>query len=767
MAKRTHQSVIGQSVTRLEDVPLVTGQGRFVGDLNFPHQLFMRVVRSQHAHAVIRAIDAAAARALPGVAAVWTSEDIAELPPVGFRDAAAEALNPYRQPLLARDVVRYVGEPVAAVFAVDPYVAEDAASLVLVDADARPPVMDATAALGVFSPGQTTEAIVLSTTYGDIAVAFAAAHVVVSLELDIGRHSGVPIETRGALACYDAAADRLELHGAAKIPHRNRDALALFFNRAPLSVVLKEYHVGGGFGVRGELYPEDFLVCAAAMRLGRPIKWIEDRYEHLMATNHSRQQHHRARLALDADGYILAMEDVFFHDQGAYVRTHAARVVDFTIAMLPGPYRVPAFAGTGHFRLTNKTPAATYRGPGHFESSFVRERLMDVAAERLGLDGVELRRRNLITKEEMPYRRPIISVGHETIYDSGDYGGLLHKTLVQVRWDTLQAELRTRRAAGELVGSGLAMFLEKGGVGPRDLARLSVDASGAVELVTGGASVGQGFETAMAQICAQTLGVDYRRVRVVHGQTDRLEFGIGAHASRATVMTGGATHAVALKLRDKALTIAAQHLQAPVEVLDIVDGVVVRTDGGGASITLGEIARLPAQETGEARSDSCLVAEAWFHNEQITYPYGVLIAVVWVDPATGQVTVERCLVAYDVGQAVNPMLVEGQLVGGLVQGIGGALFEEFLYNENGEPVCVTLADYKMPTMRETPNIDVLLSEDAPSPGNPLGIKAVGEGGINAAGAAIAAAVGDAIGRPDAVLQLPITPQRLKAILDRG
>jgi carbon-monoxide dehydrogenase large subunit/6-hydroxypseudooxynicotine dehydrogenase subunit gamma len=311
------------------------------------------------------------------------------------------------------------------------------------------------------------------------------------------------------------------------------------------------------------------------------------------------------------------------------------------------------------------------------------------------------------------------------------------------------------------------MFVDKGGVGPRDGARASVDTSGNVELVTGGASLGQGFETAMAQICAETLGVDYRRVRVVHGQTDRLQFGIGAHASRATVMTGGATHAVALKLRDKALAVAARELQAPAHSLDIVDGIVQRTDRSGASIGLGEIARLLRPDTPDLDGDPGLCAEAWFTNEAVTYPYGVLAMVVRVDPATGQVAIERCFLAYDVGRAVNPMLATGQLVGGLAQGIGGALLEEFRYDDNGEPLSVTLADYRLPTIHDIPEVEVLLTEDAPSPGNPLGIKSVGEGGINAAGAAIAAAIGDALARPDAIRRLPVTPPRLMAILDEG
>ena len=351
--------MLGQSVVRLEDAPLLTGQGAFVGDIGFPHQLHMRIVRSAYANAVLRSVNVAAALAVPGVVAVWTAADIDDLPPIDFRDPAAEALRPYRQPLLARERLRYVGEPIAAVFATHPYLAEDGAELVLVEAHELAPILDAGAAAGSFAPGISTEALVLRAGYGDVEAAFAAAHGIVTLDLTIGRHSAVPMETRGALARYDGAVDVLELYGAAKVPHRNRDGLARMFGRSASAVVLKEGNTGGGFGVRGELYPEDFLVCLAALRLRRPVKWIEDRREHLIAANHSREQHHHASAAFDAEGRILAVEDTFYLDQGAYVRTHGARVAEMTMAMVPGPYRVPAYRSVGHFRLTNKTPAAT------------------------------------------------------------------------------------------------------------------------------------------------------------------------------------------------------------------------------------------------------------------------------------------------------------------------------------------------------------------------------------------------------------------------
>jgi len=761
---------VGRSVTRLEDLPLVTGRGRYAAGISFAHQLHMRVVRSSHAHGRIVAIDASAALSSPGCVAVWTAADVAHIPPIEFRATHIQGLEPYRQPVLARERVRYVGEPVAVVFAEDAYQAEDAAELVTVEIEELPVILAADAPPGEFEPGRSTEPTVIRKKYGDLEAAFRAAHAVIELDLSIGRHSGVPLETRGAIARYDATRDVLELHGATKRPHPNRDLLARMLGRSPSSVHLYECHIGGGFGVRGEIYPEDVLVCAAALKLGRAVKWIEDRRENLMACNHSRQQRHRIRAAIDAEGHILALDDEFFHDQGAYVRTHGARVADGTAGMLPGPYHIPVCRVVGHYRLTNKTPAATYRAPGRYESTFACERLLDAIAAKIGIDRIEVRRRNLILNAEMPYTRALEVLDTGLTLDSGDYSRLLDKVLAKVGWEKLQLDLTRRRAAGEAVGAGIAMFVEKSGLGPVDGVKITVDTSGAVEVVTGAASVGQGIETVIAQICADALGVDYKSVRVVHGRTDRIDHGFGAHAARVTVMTGSATRIAALKVRAKAIEIAAADLiEATPDTLDIVAGSIVRTDRPDSpGVTLAQVARALAPAAAIAKGrEPLLSAEGWFHCDHMTYPYGVHVAVVNVDRETGGIKVERYLAAYDVGIAVNPMLVEGQIVGGMVQGLGGALFEEFVYDDNGTPLAVTFADYLMPTAREVPDVEFLLSEDAPSPLNPLGVKGAGEGGINPVGAAIASAIDDAIGVPGAVTRLPVTPQRLKEILKRA
>jgi carbon-monoxide dehydrogenase large subunit len=738
---------IGRSVRRLEDPPLLLGEGRFAADISFPGMLAMRVVRSPVAFGRLRHIDIGEALRHPGAVAIWTAADVADIPPIDFRLTPVPGLEPYRQPVLAQGHVRYVGEPLAVVFAADPYAAEDVAELVAPDIEPLPPVLDPLAA---------PEAALLRKGYGDIEAAFAAADAVVALDLAVGRHGAVPLETRGAIALVEQGTGILRLYGAAKVPHYNRQALAKMLGLPLDRIHLHEGHTGGGFGSRGELYPEDVLAAFAALHLGRPIKWIEDRYEHLVAANHSRGQVHRVRAAVDASGFILALDDEFWLDQGAYIRTHGVTVADLTAAMLPGPYVIPAYRSVGHVCLTNKTPCGTYRAPGRFESTFVRERLLDAIAAHLGRDPLAVRRVNLIPRGAFPFRREFSALGTEAVYDSGDYAGLLDKTLGRARWDELCRDVAERRQNGEAVGLGLAFFVEKSGLGPFEDCHIALRRDGTVEIVVGVTSVGQGVETALAQICADFLGVDIERIRVTHGQTDRIARGVGTFASRVTVMSGNAVATAAAQLREQLLAAAGELLQTPPERLALAgDRVVTRDLPAGPSLELSAIAG--------AREDE-IAAAASFSSDHMTYPYGVHIAQVRVDSETGGATVERFFVGFDVGRAVNPLLIEGQIAGGVAQGIGGALFEEFAYDPDGQPLAVTFADYLLATVGEVPPLEVAVFEDAPSPLNPLGVKGVGEAGINAVGAAIAAAIDDALGRPGLVRKLPVTPDRLQALL---
>jgi aerobic carbon-monoxide dehydrogenase large subunit len=772
MAQQVGQRYTGTPVKRAEDPRILTGRGRYIDDVSLPGMLHATFARSPLPHARITSIDTTAAGELPGVVAVYTGAEMEsrlQSGPYGIQVLMGGAVQPTFT-AIATDKVRLVGDPVALVVAETRYVAEDAAELIEVDYEDLPAIATADDALDPSSPiifeelGSNVLVSGVSNVFGDVDDAFARADRVVRASIAQHRHQNVPMETRGTVASFDPATGALNVWTGNQGVSHVQMVLAARLDLPAEQIRVRAQDIGGSFGLKIAATREDVAVAAASRDLGRPVKWIEDRREHLMAANHSRQQRHQVRAAVDGDGRLLALDDVFYHDQGGYVRTHAATVPDLAATMLPGPYRVPTYRASGRIRLTNKTPGGTYRAPGRFESTFARERAMDAVATRLGLDPVEVRRRNLIDKSEFPYALPFTALGADIVFDSGDYAGLLDRALAAVGWDRLQAVLSLRRANGEAVGAGLAMFVEKSGLGPYECVRVSVDETGAVELVTGAASVGQGVETVLAQICADGLGVDYRRVRVIHGQTDRIAYGVGAF--RVTVMSGEATRRAAVAARAKAIALAAVLLQRDAAALTVADGRVVTAAGdAGPSITLGDIARAlaPASKLRGEREPG-LAADGWFHTDHMNYPYGVHIAVARVDRETGGVTVERFLAAYDIGKAVNPMLVEGQIAGGFAQGIGGTLMEEFCYDAQGEPLSVTFVDYAMPTAREIPSLDVLISEDAPSPLNSLGVKGAGEAGINAVGAAIASAIDAAIEMPGAVTRLPVTPQRLREIL---
>ncbi|MBM9463692.1 xanthine dehydrogenase family protein [Aeromicrobium sp. YIM 150415] len=772
--------MIGARALRIEDRVLLRGAGRFAADTQRAGELHMRVVRSPIAHGRIVSIDDTEALRLDGVTAVWTYADIADLPAIGFRLTPREELLPYRQPVLARSIVRYVGEPVAVVFAESSYLAEDAAELVDLEIEPLPAHLDPdaepvdwvdaeqaswAAGHGENLPAQDSEASVFTIGYGDVDAAFSSGEGrVFTMDARIGRHTGVPMECRGLVAVYDEAEGQLIVDGAAKVPFWNREAIAAMNGLTPSRVVVRETHVGGGFGPRGELYPEDVLVTVAAMRLRAPIKWIEDRQEHLMATNHSRGQHHRLRALVDDDGYIRALDASFTLDQGAYVRTHGATVASLTASMLPGPYVIDNFRVTAHVRLTHKTPAGTYRSPGRYEGTFARERLIDTIAHGLGLSREEVRRRNFIGREQMPYERPIEAMGTHMVHDSGDYALLFDKAAERFGFSTIRETVSRRRAAGERVGFGFGYFVEKSGIGPSEGARVVIDDAGGVTVICGASSVGQGVDTVLAQVVAEVLDVPHDTIRVVRGRTDQFQYGRGAFATRLAVMAGSAALNAATALRDKAFRVAAAELAVSVEQLRIRGG-VVEVEGSEQGLSLGRIAGLlEPLRANDLKEEPGLSADGWFHTDHMTYPYGLHAALVRIDEATGRLEVERFMVAYDVGRALNPTLVEGQIAGGVAQGLGGALYEEFLYAPDGTPLCTTFMDYLIPTSAEVPDVETLVTEDAPSPLNPLGVKGAGEGGTTAVAAAIASAVDDALQQPGAIDAVPITPGTLHRLL---
>jgi aerobic carbon-monoxide dehydrogenase large subunit len=767
-APQSAGGAVGSSVRRVEDARLLRGAGRFVDDVDRPGQLWLRVVRASSAHAELTGVERDRALEVPGVHAVLTAADLHPVPRIPVRlGPFDQPLDAYLQPVLAEGRVRYVGEPVAAVVAEDPYLAEDAAELVGAELEPLPVVLDAREAVEPDAPALHdggNEALTLERGYGDAEAAFARAAHVVEIEVEVGRHTGVPLETRGLVADYDEALDRLTIWGATKVPHFNRGVLAQLLGMEERRIALRTTDAGGGFGVRGELYPEDFLVPYLARALRRPVKWVEDRAEHLVATNHSRQQRRRIAGAFAEDGELLALRDTLWHDNGAYVRTHGVVVPELTLSMLPGPYRVPAYEGRAHVALTNKTPCGTYRGPGRYEATFARERLLDAAADELGLDRLALRRRNLLRAEDLPHHRDLPVLGHPVEIDAGDFAGMLDAAIERSGYDEWVREAEAARAEGRAVGTGIAYFLEKSGGGGFERARVSVDEQGRVRVAAGGATLGQGIETVLAQVTADELGVEPGEIDVTVGDTDLVSAGGGSWASRSTIFSGGAVRMAAGAAAERARDVAAELLEAAPGDIRLQGGQAVVAGSPERSVALGEVAAAcDAASAGRRGEEPGLTAARTFVDAPMTYPYGVHLAQVEVDPPTGGVRVRRYFIGYEVGRAVNPALVEGQLVGGAAQGLGGALMEAFRYDADGQPQCTSFMDYLLPSAAEVPPVGTHVREDAPSPGNPLGAKGAGEGGVDGAGAAVAAAVEDALGVARAVAAVPVMPEDVRAI----
>jgi aerobic carbon-monoxide dehydrogenase large subunit len=616
---------VGRRIGRLEDGRLLRGLGHFVDDVNRTGQLWMRVLRAPLAHARIESIDAEAVLALPGVEAILTGKDLEGVPPIPVRTATENQLDEFLQQVLARERVRYVGEPVAAVLAEDPYLAEDAAELIEVGYEALPVALEARTAIEADAPKLRdevgNEAATLSMGYGDIDEAFRRAARVVEAEVKIGRHSAVPLETRGLVAEYDRGSDHLTIWGSTKVPHFNRRVLSRLMDMPLSRISMKKSDAGGGFGVRGEFYPEDFLVPYLARETGRPVKWIEDRQEHLVATNHSREQMHRLQAAFDDEHRLLGLRDEVWHDNGAYIRTHGVIVAELTLAMLPGPYRVPAYEGIAHVALTNKTPCGTFRGPGRYESTFAREHLLDVAAAELGVSRLELRRINLLEPSEIPHARGLSTLSTDVILDAGDYGGLLEKALLQSGFEDWEKEVQRLRDEGRLVGTGIGYFLEKSGLGPYEEAAVEVDPTGSVRVLTGGASLGQGIETVLAQIAADQLEVPPGEIEVVHTDTDLLPDGVGSWASRSTVVGGSAMMLAAKATAEKALRVAAEMLEASVDDLRLVASRVEVVGSPDRYLSLGEIATgCDPQRSVAMGEEPGLGARRTFSVEHMTYP---------------------------------------------------------------------------------------------------------------------------------------------------
>jgi len=745
--KRTSNAFVGSPIERIEDLRLLRGRGTFVDDLSRPDLLHAVILRSSVAHGRIRAIDASAALARPGVHAVITAADIGTVPTIPLRQEIFPAFKPFEQPVIAHGKVRYVGEPVAVVLADSAAAAEDALEAIAVDIEPLPAVIDgANADVLLVESTSSNLALTLSGIRGNTDAAFKDAPYVRRERFSVQRHGAVPMEPRGLMAEWDAARGVLTVYGAAKVPFVNRRILAKQLGLPESAVRMVENDVGGGFGARGEFYPEDFLIPFAARLTGRPVKWIEDRREHLSATNHARNADCELEIACDRDGTIIALRGHAYTDQGAYIRTNGPTAARNIAQVLNGPYRIPHVRIDVSLMMTNKTPSGTYRGPGRFEADFFRERLFDIAAGELGIDRVAFRRRNLIAEAEQPYQLPTVApLDISTETDSGDYRVTLDRCLAEIDWPGKMA-LQGKLVDGRYRGTAIGCYIEGGASGPGESARLALDADGKVTVYVGSSSIGQGLETVCAQIAADALEIPMRDIAgVSHGSTDGVEQGYGSYSSRSVVMGGNAIVAAAAKLRAAICTAAAVKLNCGADAV-VIDAGTVRAPGG-RSLPLGTFAGLSAEYA--------------YSSNKRTYSYGAHAAHVAVDPKTGQVELLDYVAVEDVGRIINPLTLHGQAVGAVVQGLGGVFLEHFVYDSEGQLLTGSFADYLLPTASDFPRIRAVALEDKPSPNNPLGAKGAGEGGIIPVAGVTANAVAAALA-PLGVQprELPLSPPRV-------
>jgi carbon-monoxide dehydrogenase large subunit len=711
--------VVGTPVPRVEDQRLLTGRGEFVGDLHREGMLHAAVVRSAIAQGRIRSIDAEAARAMPGVRAVFTAAEVA-----GASDGSIPAIplrmhqTPHEEPVIAPGEVRYVGQPVALVVADTPALAEDAAEAVIVDIEALPAATDR---------HNATVALTYHVGKGDADAAFAAAPYRRRETFRVHRHAAVPMEPRGLLAVWDEAHTRLTVYGAAKIPFATRRVLAAQMDLPEDLIDMIECDVGGGFGARGEFFPEDYLIPFAARRLRRPVKWMEARRENLLASSHARDVDCELEIACERDGTVLALRGRAWVDAGAYLRGAGGISARNVGQFLSGPYRIPNIALESSLLVTNKSPSGTYRGPGRYEADFCRERLFDMAARDLGVDPVDFRRRNLVSEQEMPYLLASIRpVDKREELDSGNYQLALDRCLREFGWDQKRS-LQGKFLEGRYHGIAVGCYIEGGAAGPKENARLALEPDGTVSLFVGSANVGQGVETISLQIAADALEIPMGRIRIFHGSTIHLAEGFGSFHSRSTVMGGSAILDAARKLKA-----AIRRAQA------------------------------------EGRPTAGLAAEGSFANHHHTYAYGAAAAHVAVDPSTGQVAVLEYVTVADLGRIINPLTAGGQAVGAVVQGLGGTFFEHLQYDAEGQFLTGSLMDYALPRSTDFPDIRAFVLENSPSPHNPLGAKGGGEGGIVPVAGVIANAVAAALAsfgvKPN---ELPLTPPRIWHLMNGG
>ncbi|MFN8525324.1 MAG: xanthine dehydrogenase family protein molybdopterin-binding subunit [Chloroflexota bacterium] len=751
----------GQRVRRFEDPRLLRGEGAFIEDLQLDGVLHAAFVRSPYAHA--RIVQVATQPALDvGAIAVFTAADLLEHPiPTVVPHPAYRGCN---QPSLAREAVRFVGEAFAVVVAPDRYTAEDAAGAILAEsefepldvvADSQSAIEDGAPRIHPSLPDNVSGDWVVEV--GDVDDAFAHAAHVVSGRFSVQRYTGMPMECRGVLAAVDPVSDRLTIWSSTQWPHTVRGALASALELPEHQIRVIAPDLGGGFGVKQDIYPEEIVLPQVARTLRRPVKWVETRREHFTGTAHSREQIHDVELALDADGVVTALRADVLADLGAYSRGLSVLCPSITSGSLLGPYRVTNYRARIRCAITNKAPAGAYRGAGGPEAVFALERAIDRAAEALAIDPAELRRRNFIRPDEFPWNTGLGSAQVPIIYDSGEYEAGLDQALDlghYAEWRQRQAEAR---ADGRYLGIGVVPYVLLGGLGPYESAEARVDSSGQVVVVTGAHAHGQGTDTALAQIVADELGIQPAQITVRHGDTDQIPFGVGTYASRNAVTAGSATAVASRIVREKALKLAAMLLETSPADLELADGTARVKGTPDRSVTLGALARAaePQQKLPDGMEPG-LEGRHYFQAPLPTFSSGCCLAVVEVWPDTGRIEILDYVSVNDAGPLINPTIVDAQIQGGLAQGLGGALFEEIIYDQEGQPASSFL-DYAIPRATDVPDVRQA-HRYTRSPLNPLGVKGLGEGGSLAPPPLLAAAVEDAL-RPLGVRidRTPITP----------
>jgi aerobic carbon-monoxide dehydrogenase large subunit len=773
-AKDIPPGVIGASIPRIEDRPLLTGKGRFVDDIAMPGVRHCAFVRSAVAHALIRNVDTRAPAALPGVHAVLTVRGVmpaltdARMPTGAIGAGKTNNSTPF---VLAKDEVAYVGEPIALVIADSRYLAEDAANLVEVDYEPLPVVHDARAAIVPGSPVVRRElnSNILNTlkvAYGDVAAAFAAAAHVFSDELLQHRGCGQSMEARGVLVEPHRADGTLCLWSSTQMPNDVHAMLAQVLGLDDMLIRVITPDVGGGFGPKYCVYSEEMALAAAARLLGTPLKWIEDRRETFLASIQERDQYWVLQIAVDAEARILGVRGRLLHDQGAYAPKPVNLPYNSATAMT-GPYIVPAYAMDVVIANTNKVPVSSVRGAGYPQAAFAMERMLDLVSVKLGLDRGEVRRRNLIPPEKMPYKKPLsVRSGAAIVYDSGDYPAAQGKALAAADWDGFTARKTKALAQSRYIGIGLANAVKGTGRGPFESGSVRVSPSGQVSIFTGATAMGQGLATALAQICSAELGVAPEGIHVSAGDTATSPLGLGGFASRQLVTAGSSVHLAAKSVAAKAKRLASHIMETPEEALDLADG-HVRVRGGNRSVSLAELAGILRGAPGygfPSDIEPGLSASMHWRTDALAYANACHVAEVEVDLDCCAVHILRYVAFNDSGRMVNPTIVDGQIVGGIVHGIGNALYEFMDYDDQAQPLTTTFADYLLPSVSEVPPIERLY-EETPSPMNPLGVKGVGEAGTIPAAAAIISAVEDALSPFSIrISRTPMTPQMLHAAI---